>query len=60
MSDQPQRDEASGTRKPADEEEILPDTRCPVCGGRLISEKCKVVCRSEQCCYRIVFNCAEF
>ena len=33
---------------------------CPVCGGPLISEKCKVVCRSERCRYRIVFNCAEF
>ena len=33
---------------------------CPVCGATLISEKCKVVCRSERCRYRIVFNCAEF
>jgi hypothetical protein len=33
---------------------------CPVCGGTLISEKCKVICRSERCRYRIVFNCAEF
>ena len=33
---------------------------CPVCGAKLISEKCKVVCRSERCRYRIVFNCAEF
>ena len=37
-----------------------PDSICPVCGGKLISEKCKVVCRSERCRYRIVFNCAEF
>ncbi len=36
------------------------DTRCPVCDGKLISEKCKVICRSERCRYRIVFNCAEF
>ena len=36
------------------------DLVCPVCGGELISEKCKVVCRSERCRYRIVFNCAEF
>lgn len=36
------------------------DSVCPVCGGALISEKCKVVCRSERCRYRIVFNCAEF
>lgn len=37
-----------------------PDSICPVCGAPLISEKCKVVCRSERCRYRIVFNCAEF
>jgi hypothetical protein len=36
------------------------DSVCPVCGGALVSEKCKVVCRSERCRYRIVFNCAEF
>ncbi len=36
------------------------DSVCPVCGAALISEKCKVVCRSERCRYRIVFNCAEF
>jgi len=33
---------------------------CPVCGGRLFHEKCKVVCRSEQCTYRIIYTCAEF
>ncbi|HMO50936.1 MAG TPA: hypothetical protein PKE26_06605 [Kiritimatiellia bacterium] len=33
---------------------------CPVCGAALVSEKCKLVCRSEACVYRIVFNCAEF
>lgn len=37
-----------------------PDSICPVCGAKLISEKCKVICRSERCRYRIVFNCAEF
>jgi 8-amino-7-oxononanoate synthase len=37
-----------------------PDTVCPVCGAALISEKCKVVCRSTTCGYRIVFNCSEF
>ena len=40
--------------------DVSPDSVCPVCGGPLISEKCKVVCRSERCRYRIVFNCAEF
>jgi 8-amino-7-oxononanoate synthase len=37
-----------------------PDTVCPVCGAALTSEKCKVVCRSATCGYRIVFNCSEF
>jgi hypothetical protein len=41
-------------------ENPAPDSVCPVCGTKLISEKCKVVCRSERCRYRIVFNCAEF
>lgn len=36
------------------------ETVCPVCGERLREEKCKVVCRSRTCVYRIVFNCAEF
>ncbi|HMP74836.1 MAG TPA: hypothetical protein PKE12_00935 [Kiritimatiellia bacterium] len=35
-------------------------TVCPVCGGPLEHQKCKVVCRSSVCVYRIVFNCAEF
>ena len=33
---------------------------CPVCNARLVHEKCKVVCRSATCTYRIVFNCSEF
>lgn len=37
-----------------------PDHFCPVCGGKLVQEKCKVICRSERCRYRIIFNCAEF
>jgi hypothetical protein len=45
---------------PRDDEAASVDAVCPVCGGALISEKCKVVCRSERCRYRIVFNCAEF
>ncbi|MDD5262683.1 MAG: hypothetical protein PHD76_12635 [Methylacidiphilales bacterium] len=36
------------------------DSVCPVCGAALIQEKCKVVCRSATCTYRIVFNCSEF
>jgi hypothetical protein len=45
--------EASETARPV-------DAVCPVCGGSLVSEKCKVVCRSERCRYRIVLTCAEF
>lgn len=41
-------------------EETDADTVCPVCGGALVSEECKVVCRSSVCGYRIVFNCSEF
>ncbi len=37
-----------------------PDSVCPVCGGPLVQEKCKVVCRSATCGHRIVFNCSEF
>lgn len=33
---------------------------CPVCGQPLVHEKCKVVCRSSTCVYRIIYNCAEF
>lgn len=37
-----------------------PNSVCPVCGSSLVQEKCKVVCRSSVCGYRIVFNCSEF
>jgi len=33
---------------------------CPLCGQALVQEKCKVVCRSAVCGYRIVYNCSEF
>jgi hypothetical protein len=33
---------------------------CPVCGSKLIHEKCKVVCRSEKCLYRLIYNCSEY
>jgi uncharacterized Zn finger protein (UPF0148 family) len=36
------------------------DQHCPVCSATLIQEKCKVVCRSPRCVYRIIFNCSEF
>ena len=46
-------------KTPTDAEEQT-DHHCPVCGATLLQEKCKVVCRSPQCTYRIVFNCSEF
>jgi hypothetical protein len=33
---------------------------CPVCGETARAEKCKVVCRSAKCTYRIIYNCSEF
>jgi hypothetical protein len=33
---------------------------CPVCGAATIQEKCKVVCKSDLCRGRVVYNCAEF
>lgn len=33
---------------------------CPVCGESVIQEKCKIVCKSEKCVYRIIYNCSEF
>ncbi|MBI1908016.1 hypothetical protein HYS28_01185 [Candidatus Uhrbacteria bacterium] len=40
--------------------EPIPNMLCPVCGERCENEKCKVICRSEKCTYRIVMNCSEF
>jgi len=37
-----------------------PDSVCPVCGEKVVQEKCKVVCRSARCVYRIIYTCAEF
>jgi hypothetical protein len=33
---------------------------CPVCGSVAVQEKCKIMCRSEQCRGRVVMNCSEF
>jgi hypothetical protein len=37
-----------------------PDSVCPVCGEKVVQEKCKVICRSTRCVYRIIYTCAEF
>lgn len=52
MSDDAEQDEPAG--------DAPSELVCPVCGAPLVHEKCKLVCRSERCVYRIVFNCAEF
>jgi hypothetical protein len=33
---------------------------CPVCGAAVAQEKCKLICRSEICRGRVVYNCSEF
>ncbi len=33
---------------------------CPVCGEEASHEKCKVICRSEKCRGRVIYNCSEF
>ena len=39
----------------------VPDAiTCPVCGSATVQEKCKVVCKSDLCRGRVVYNCAEF
>jgi hypothetical protein len=40
--------------------EAKPRMVCPVCGEKVIQEKCKIVCKSEKCVYRIIYNCSEF
>jgi GNAT superfamily N-acetyltransferase len=33
---------------------------CPVCGAATVQEKCKVICKSNLCRGRVIYNCAEF
>lgn len=33
---------------------------CPVCSAAVEQIKCKVICRSDKCVYRIIYNCSEF
>ena len=48
------------------EEQTKPETQenetivCPVCGGAVVQEKCKLICRSDICRGRVVMNCSEF
>ena len=60
MSDTPENEASAADNSALHAPPSEPDSICPICGAKLISEKCKVVCRSERCRYRIIFNCAEF
>jgi len=33
---------------------------CPVCGAATVREKCKVICQSDLCRGRVIYNCSEF
>jgi hypothetical protein len=33
---------------------------CPVCGEEGVREKCKIICRSDKCHARVIYNCSEF
>lgn len=50
----------SQTSGPADTAHSQPENTCPVCGAQAIQQKCKVICRSEVCVHRIIYNCSEF
>lgn len=52
----PARDATSATSRESSND----SSACPACGAALIQEKCKVVCRSPQCVYLIIYNCSEF
>lgn len=47
-------------KETGDKKEARSKMVCPACGEELIQEKCKVICRSEVCVYRIIYNCSEF
>ncbi|HEY9840899.1 MAG: hypothetical protein ACAI44_09155 [Candidatus Sericytochromatia bacterium] len=46
------------TSKP--QEKPVAAATCPVCGAEVFQQKCKVICRSESCIHRIIYNCSEF
>jgi hypothetical protein len=49
-------DQAEATRA-GDANDVI---ACPVCGAATVQEKCKVICKSDLCRGRVVYNCAEF
>jgi hypothetical protein len=42
------------------EEQGSDEIVCPVCGAKCVQRRCKVVCESERCRGRVIFNCSEF
>lgn len=55
MDDAPKEEVETMKDRPAKEAVI-----CPVCGAETVQEKCKVICKSDICRGRVVYNCAEF
>lgn len=56
MSDDAIDQEASTKELKPDDNSIV----CPVCGAATVREKCKVICQSDRCRGRVVYNCSEF
>jgi hypothetical protein len=53
--------EASDDQTEAGRIEGRDDTiACPVCGAATVQEKCKIICKSDLCRGRVIYNCAEF
>jgi len=56
----PLRKAKAEARAPAASETPSVHRVCPVCGGPLLEERCKMICRSAKCVYRVVYSCAEY
>lgn len=53
----PMLQEGDGTARDAADDAA---STCPACGEPVRQEKCKIVCRSERCIFRIIYTCSEF
>ena len=56
MSDEMIEDETPTKQEALNDNSIV----CPVCGEATVREKCKVICKSNRCRGRVIYNCAEF
>jgi hypothetical protein len=54
--DKASHDQAEATKVEESEDAIV----CPVCGAATVQAKCKVICKSDVCRGRVIYNCAEF